>query len=135
MEKLRLSKSEESIMEFFWKEENPLTTSELNELLENTNTSCKYIYRVIKSLQEKELIEVCGVVKHGKRYAKQFKISITPEQYVIRTLKSQGFSDYNLGKIGIALLKKLILINDAESNKQLVGKLENTVKELKNRAV
>lgn len=131
MEKIQLSKSEEQVMELFWKKNSPLTSIQITELLENNNSSGKYVHKVLKSLEQKNLIEICGAVQYGTKYAREFKLAITAEEFATKTIMSQGFSNTDIGKIAVALVKESSSKNDKETNNELINELEKMIEDLK----
>lgn len=133
LEKLRLTKSEEEVMEIFWKENKPLTSIQISEFLGNTDTTGKYLHKILKSLEQKGLIEVCGAVQYGTQYARQFKLAMTPEEFMTKNISSQGFGDHYFGKIGVALVRESSKKNDKEANDELISELEKMIEELKMR--
>lgn len=133
MERLRLAKSEEEVMELFWKENKPLTSIQISELLGYENSSGKYIHKVLRSLQKKGLIEVCGALQYGTQYARQFKLSITAEEFTTRAIISQGFSKYDISKIAVSLVKESNKDKDNRVDDELIAELEKMIEELRMR--
>ena len=80
-------------MEFFWNTERPLTVMEVSQMMNQFN-EC-YIHRLIKSLEKKEMLKVCGMQKSGKQYARQFIPTITREEYGVTLMENWGFKEKN----------------------------------------
>lgn len=118
-----LTKSELEIMELMWKEDKPLTSSQIIDLSVDRSWKKSYVHLLINSLLEKEMIEVAGFVKTTKNYARTFKVKVTKEQYSISQFTSmQSFDQNDIPKIVSALITHT---DDIE----LIGELENIVKE------
>lgn len=133
LEKLHLTKTEKEVMDIFWKENKPLTSIQIAEFLGNTDTTGKYLHKVLKSLQKKELIEICGAVQYGTKYARKFKLSITADEFATKNIISQGFSKNDIGKIAVALVKETAKDSDNKVDYELIGELEKMIEQLKMR--
>lgn len=125
-----LTKGEEVIMELFWDADCPLTSMDICGMTDEFNDS--YIHRLLTSLQKKEMLEVNGMVKSGKQYARAFVPAITREQYGAIIMRQIGINDEKaLAKVAVAMVRQ-------ESDKQeggndeLVKQLEDLVEQLKN---
>ncbi|MFV0503195.1 MAG: BlaI/MecI/CopY family transcriptional regulator [Lachnospirales bacterium] len=60
MKRLRLTKSEEALMDLFWKEGRPLTSVDITELSKDSSWSGQYVHKLLKSLEIQGLLSVCG---------------------------------------------------------------------------
>ena len=109
MKKIHLSSSEELLMEIFWQKGTPLSSLELLDLsLESPETAgwgINYVHKMLSTLQKKKLVEICGFVKEGKRYVRQFRPCLTKEEYIAALLKQKGVDASSLLKIGMALVQ------------------------------
>ncbi len=132
MKRLRLTKSEESLMDLFWKEDRPLTSVEIIELSKDKSWSGQYVHKLLKSLETQGLLTVCGQVQYGSQYARQFKVILSAEEVAARSIMSQGFSKSAIAKIAVALVKETKEPDD-DSNDELVEELEKMLEEYKNR--
>ena len=125
-----LTKGEETMMELFWSAERPLTSMELCEMTDEFNYS--YVHRLLTALQNKGMLEVEGLCKSGKQYARTFIPTITREEYAALVMKQLGIKDEKaLAKVAVAMVKTSD--NDSEKDKkELVDLLESMVEQLKN---
>ena len=97
-----LTKGEERIMEFFWDSQSPLTSMDISSMTDEFNDS--YIHRLLTSLLKKEMLEVNGIEKSGKQYARKFVPTMTREEYGAMVMKGLGIKDEKaLAKVAAAL--------------------------------
>lgn len=69
----RLTNSEREIMQVLWKSEKPLTASGIIAASPNKEWKNSSVHLLIKSLLDKDLVEVTGFEKTTKNYARTFK--------------------------------------------------------------
>ena len=102
MNKKKLSNSEETLLNIFWDQGVPLTSLEIlplaKEYPEAANWSMSYIHKMLGILEESEFLAVCGFVKSGKRYTRQFKPCMSKEEYVAELLAQQGVNTSSFQK-------------------------------------
>ncbi len=128
-----LTKGEERIMEFFWDSQSPLTSMDISSMTDEFNDS--YIHRLLTSLLKKEMLEVNGMEKSGKQYARKFVPTMTREEYGAMVIEGLGIRDEKaLAKVAVALFKKTEGKNKKEETdpNELIKELENIVEQLKN---
>ena len=128
-----LTKGEERIMEFFWDSQSPLTSMDISSMTDEFNDS--YIHRLLTSLLKKEMLEVNGMEKSGKQYARKFVPTMTREEYGAMVIEGLGIRDEKaLAKVAVALFKKPEGTDGKEETdpKELIKELENIVEQLKN---
>ena len=128
-----LTKGEERIMEFFWDSQSPLTSMDISSMTDEFNDS--YIHRLLTSLLKKEMLEVNGIEKSGKQYARNFVPTMTREEYGAMVMTGLGIKDEKaLAKVAAALFKKPEGTDGKEETdtKELIKELENIVEQLKN---
>ncbi|MCQ4022068.1 MULTISPECIES: BlaI/MecI/CopY family transcriptional regulator [unclassified Ruminococcus] len=100
-----LTKSELEIMELMWKENKPLTSTQIIDLSVNRTWKKSYVHLLINSLIEKDMIEVSGFVKTTKNYARTFSAKLTKEDYSVNQFTSlHGYNDSDIPKIVSALI-------------------------------
>lgn len=123
--KFELTKGEESLMELFWDASKPLSSIDLSEMTDEFNDP--YIHKLLRSLQEKNMLQVSGVTQSGKKYARLFLPTITREEYGAFLMNQIGI------KNGLSFAKVAIALNGQNelSNEELIQQLELIVNELK----
>lgn len=142
----QLSPREEELMEMLWHVNKPMTTQAM--LKEDYPRSWKdsYITIMIRSLLEKEAIQVCGIERSGRNYLRQFVPSYTKEEYAARLVASKvdvthmpdvmlalakvaekNIDDKHMAKVIAAMAKD----DDTEVDDELIERLESIIKEIR----
>ena len=80
----KLTNSEREIMQVLWKSEKPLTASGIIAASPNKEWKNSSVHLLIKSLLDKDLVEVAGFEKTTKNYARTFKPTMSYEDYSIK---------------------------------------------------
>jgi len=125
-----LTKGEEVLMELFWSADRPLTSMDICEMTDEFNYS--YVHRLLTALQKKDMLEVNGVIKSGKQYARTFIPAMTREQYGALMMEQLGINDEKaLAKVAVAMIQRSAN-KQKDGNKELVKQLESIVEQLKN---
>jgi len=125
---MNLSKREESLMDYFWCSEKPLTADELEKELSEKGWNHASIFRTIKSLEEKNFINVVGVERHNKQYARLFSPAISQEAYYTNYLLEKRMPNNVLERISAAMLG---VGNRGEKKEEVIERLENIIQEMK----
>ncbi|MBE6057481.1 BlaI/MecI/CopY family transcriptional regulator [Clostridium sp.] len=123
-----LTKKELEIMEILWKEQKPLTSSEIVELSQNSSWKDSSIHILLNALLKKELIKVDNFKQKGKTYARTFLPAISFEEYTVSQIQqNKSFTFNSVPKIVATLLN-----NDKiskEENKELLKTLQHVINE------
>lgn len=131
MKKSKLSNSEEMLLHIFWQQGDPLTSTDIWDITREapnlSSWSKNYILKMLVSLQEKGLIDICGFVKEGKKYVRQFSPCLTKEEYIADMLDQQGLNTVSFAKIAVALVKKQGEKSGNEKHGQLIAELEQMI--------
>ena len=126
--KFHLTAKEEELMELLWEQEKPMTSSEILAVPINRSWSDNYLPIMIKSLLKKGAIEVSGYVQCQTQYARQFKTSISKEQYIARLIIGRGMNTSSIPKVAVAMVEEL------EGNPtELINELETMIEEMRKR--
>ena len=120
----RLTNSEREIMQVLWKSEKPLTASGIIAASPNKEWKNSSVHLLIKSLLDKDLVEVAGFEKTTKNYARTFVPVETREQFLLgqiiddktTTEDKKGIYSYIIGK---------------ESDPELINYIEKLLEERK----
>ena len=80
-QKIRLTKSEREIMDVLWEQKEALTSSEIIKASTNKSWGNTSIHLLLRSLLQKGIIEVDGLKKTTKNYARTFKATISQYDY------------------------------------------------------
>lgn len=120
-----LTKSELEIMELLWKENEPLTSSQIIDMSVDRSWKKSYVHLLLNSLLEKGMVEVVGFVKTTKNYARTFKAKVAKEDYSVgRFTSMHSFEQSDIPKIVSALIQK----TDDEA---LISELEQMIEKRK----
>lgn len=84
-----LPKSEKQVMDLLWSCDEPLTAAEIIQVSENRIWKPSYVHLLINSLLEKKLIEVAGMKRTTKNYARTFQAAKTREEYLAEEMYTQ----------------------------------------------
>lgn len=125
-----LSVREEKLMNYLWKVHEPMTSSEMSEKLEPEGWNSVTLFKTIQSLADAGYLEVVGLEKSTKTYARKMMPSITKEEYYSKVLMQKGISSDSLADITAALLgvsKK----KQKEKDAKVIEKLEEIIEELR----
>lgn len=124
---IRLTKSEEIVMEVLWSSEYPMTSVELMEITQDHSWESGYIHKMLRSLLNKEIVQVCGMTQYGKQYARQFIPLLSREEYAAKLAMSTGIKRSSIGKVAAAL------VNEMDDSQELIEQLEELIQQMKDR--
>ena len=135
----KLNRYERLIMNEFWHSDRPLTSVELFERLSEHFHHKTQIHRYLNRLEDKGLIEVCGINSRDEKYAKyarEFKPLISEEDFTKRVLLEEINDTRVLHKVAIALLKEDSVKESSqkqrdEEREQVIDELERIIDEYK----
>ena len=77
---IKLTKKESEIMDIIWKENIPLTATEIQE--SGTDMSVYSVQQVLQRLLSMEFLKVTGIKQNKKAYARQFAANISESEYI-----------------------------------------------------
>lgn len=126
---LKVSSSEETLMNVFWKENVPLTSAQLVKLCSDMQWSSNYILKLLGMLEDKGFIETCGTMREGKHHSRLFKPCFDKNEYITRVLEDKEVSTASLAKIAVALVKKQAGEKPDDKNEKLIAELEKMVEQ------
>lgn len=125
----KLTKSENEIMDLMWKEDRPLSRSEIIELTPDRTWKPASIHILLNSMLEKKAIEVAGFVQSTKNYARTFVPSLSADAYAIMQVKSSPvFSQESIPSLVSSLLEE---VTDPDILTQLEDLIDNRKEQLK----
>lgn len=104
----KLTKSESEIMELLWKEDRPLSRSEIINLTPDRTWKPASIHILLNSMLEKKAIKVDGFVQSTKNYARTFVPTVTSDAYALMQIKhSSTFSQDSIPLLVSSLLEEV----------------------------
>lgn len=128
-----MTQREEDLMEFLWTQENPLTITEMEEILDKENWNRVTLFRIVKGLLNKGYLKIYGIERNNTQYARKVMPAITKEEYAAVLLSERGIKSSSLGKIALAMLgtgKRKKTSHDEEE--KLVKELEDMITKIRN---
>lgn len=126
----QFTKREEELMNFLWEYGKPATSKEMLELCQNRTWSESYLHVMLRSLEKKGAIEQCGFVQCGTQYARQFKCTITKEEYYVQLALDRGVNKGIFAQVAVAMASKV----KPKDKDELVQTLEEIIEELTNQS-
>lgn len=123
---MHLTKSEEDLMELFWQYKKPLTSVEILEIARDQSWNGNYLHAMLKSLQKKGMIKICGALQYGNQYARQFIPNMSKSEYGAKLILSKGLVE-SVSQVTVALANETQDIDKGE----LISELEGLIEELK----
>lgn len=125
-----LNKREEELMNFLWAYNEPLTQNEMAEKLEEQGWSSVTLFKTVQSLSSAGYLQVVGLEKSAKTYARKLIPAISKEEYYTSILMKNGLDSGSLANITAAFIgvsKK----SEKEKNTEVIAKLEKIIEKLR----
>ncbi|MNO28751.1 hypothetical protein D3C76_186470 [compost metagenome] len=116
-------------MHILWKEDGPLTATDIFEKIEG-KFSIYSIQNALQSLLSKKAIEVATYTKVFKTTARKFRPVITTNDYAVRQFSHYYSADDVQSGIS-ELISTLFKFEDKNNDKKMIDKLEKLIKEKK----
>lgn len=117
-----LTKNEREIMELLWRENRPLSRSEIIALSVNRSWKANSIHILLNQLLDKGAIEVNGFVKTGKNYGRTFTAALTEQQYQVMQFRTSD--GYARSKTSALVNLVSTLVDGEELNEQTLDRLK-----------
>ena len=125
-----LNKREEELMNILWAYNEPLTQNEMAEKLEEQGWSSVTLFKTVQSLSGAGYLQVVGLEKSAKTYARKLIPAISKEEYYTSILMKNGLDSGSLANITAAFIgvsKK----SEKEKNTEVIAKLEEIIEKLR----
>lgn len=126
---MEFTKREEELMNYLWIQGKPMTSNDILSSCINRTWKDKYLPVMLRSLESKKAIEVCGAVQYGTQYARQFRPTLSKEEYYMQLAVSGGVDVLSFSKIAFNLASE----NSGEDKELLISELEEIIKEIEKR--
>ena len=122
------------MLHIYWDSGISLSAPDVFEISRETEDtaswSINYIHKMLTSLMDNGLLEICDFTRSGKRYVRKFHPCMTKEEYYAELLESQGVDTTAFAKIAMALVKKQEKKkSDDAQNSKLIAELEQMIDE------
>lgn len=125
-----LNKREEELMNILWAYNEPLTQNEMAERLEEQGWNSVTLFKTVQSLSGAGYLQVVGLEKSAKTYARKLIPAISKEEYYTSILMKNGLDSGSLANITAAFIgvsKK----SEKEKNTEVIAKLEEIIEKLR----
>ena len=129
MKKYNLSNSEEILMNMLWKENAPLTVSQLSEKITEADWKPNYVDKLVKQLVKKGMVKADGIQQDRFYRSQQFVPCLTKDEFLANMLEEQGVNNALFARIAVALFKKDSKQRTPEQDEKLIAELEKMVDE------
>lgn len=130
-DKFDLSDKEEQILETMWREDRPLTRSEIINLTENRRWKESSIHVFLNRLLKKETIRVCDIVKTSTNYGRTYEPTFSQEEYDMARLKN-NFENVDPESSTISNFLSFI-VKSKKIDKKNVKELEDIIENYKDK--
>lgn len=121
-----LTSREEEVLGYLWDWNEPLTQNEMAERLADQGWNNVTLYKTVQSLSTKGFLEVVGLEKSTKTYARKLVPSLSKEEYYTSILMKNGLNTDSLANLTAAFIgvsKK----SESEKKEAVIAKLEEII--------
>lgn len=140
-----LSQREEELMEMLWELDKPMSRPDFIQTQWSRTWKDNYLPVMLQSLEKKGLIYVCGIELQGRNYVRQFKPTLSKEEFVakataVKINKEQvprvmfelaKETGHNLDGGELAkVMAYFVKEKDADIDGTLIERLEDIIKEI-----
>ena len=125
-----LNKWEEELMNYLWEIKKPMTTNEMAKQLQSEGWTNITLCRTVQSLTDQGYLEVAGLEKSAKTYARKLIPSLSKEEYYSSVLMNRGINANSLADLTAALIGASRK-NPREKDAEVIAKLEEVIASLR----
>ena len=130
-EEQRLFNSKTGRINELWKVNEPLTANEMAERLAEDGWNNVTLFKTVQSLTTDGYLEVVGLEKTVKTYARKLAPSMSKDDYYASVLIKRGIDSSSIANITAALIGAKDK-QAKEKNAEVIAKLEEIIDTLKN---
>ena len=123
-----LNAREEALLNYLWDKNVPMTSNNMLDDLEKEGWKQITLLKTIQALDEKGYLEVAGLEKSVKTYARRFVPSVSKGEFYSQMFVGKGLDETSIVDITAALIGA-----DGKSKKgtkQIIRKLESIIEDL-----
>lgn len=125
-----LTVRQEELMNFLWRENEPLTANEMAERLSADGWNNVTLFKTVQSLTAGGYLDVVGLEKTVKTYARKLAPAMAKDDYYASVLVKRGIDSSSIANI-TAVLIGANGKDEKEKNKEVIAKLEEVIAQLK----
>ena len=126
-----LPPKEEEILCLLWDNNAPMTTMEIAEEMMERGWSRITVFKTIQSMTENGTIEVTGVTRVSKSYARQFWPTFTKNEYFSSILHKRGFSYSSFAELATTFFGVKAGEKKSKKIEAAIKEMERIVEEVK----
>ena len=126
----KLTLRQEELLNFLWEVNEPLTVNQMAERLEEKGWNNVTLFKTVQSLSTDGYLEVVGLEKTVKTYARKFAPSMSKVDYYVKVMQDAGITAEDLPAL-IAAIVSIKGDSANENNQRIINVLEDIVKSLK----
>lgn len=128
---ITLTPNELEIMELMWRENRPLSRTDIIELSPDRSWKASSIHILLNKMLDKDAIKVDGFVRTGKNYGRTYSPSLSNVDYLLMTIKGSSLYQNSRKEATIAVISSLI--NDKDITAQDIKEIETVIEAKKSK--
>lgn len=128
---ITLTPNELEIMELMWRENRPLSRTDIIELSPDRSWKASSIHILLNKMLDKDAIKVDGFVRTGKNYGRTYSPALSNVDYLLMTIKGSSFYQNSRKEATIAVISSLI--NDKDITAQDIREIETVIEAKKSK--
>lgn len=125
-----LTVREEELLNFLWETGEPMTAAEMAERLVPDGWSNVTLFKTVQNLSESGYLQVAGLEKNKKSYARKLTPSLTKEEYYAGVMMKHGIDSRSIADITAAFLG-VTDKSSKERDAEVIAKLEEIIHTLR----
>lgn len=122
---ITLTPNELEIMELMWRENRPLSRTDIIELSPDRSWKASSIHILLNKMLDKDAIKVDGFVRTGKNYGRTYSPALSNVDYLLMTIKGSSLYQNSRKEATIAVISSLI--NDKDITAQDIREIEAVI--------
>lgn len=126
-----LTPNELEIMELMWRENRPLSRTDIIELSPDRSWKASSIHILLNKMLDKDAIKVDGFVRTGKNYGRTYSPALSNVDYLLMTIKGSSLYQNSRKEATIAVISSLI--NDKDITAQDIKEIEAVIEAKKSK--
>ena len=128
---ITLTPNELEIMELMWRENRPLSRTDIIELSPDRSWKASSIHILLNKMLDKDAIKVDGFVRTGKNYGRTYFPALSNVDYLLMTIKGSSLYQNSKKEATIAVISSLI--NDKDITAQDIREIEAVIEAKKSK--
>lgn len=128
---ITLTPNELEIMELMWRENRPLSRTDIIELSPDRSWKASSIHILLNKMLDKDAIKVDGFVRTGKNYGRTYSPALSNVDYLLMTIKGSSLYQNSRKEATIAVISSLI--NDKDITAQDIREIEAVIEAKKSK--